>query len=77
MWDKFLDIIFWIAEQAVGLLPTYTPSNTGMIQSLVNALGTFNQWFPVVEMVECMIAYLSFAVLYMLVKPILKWARLS
>jgi hypothetical protein len=77
MWDKFLDLIFWLAEGVVGLLPTYSPSNTGMIQSLVNALGTFNQWFPVYEMAECMISYLSFAVLYMVVKPILKFGRLS
>ena len=77
MWDKFLDLIFWIAESVVGLLPTYTPSNNGMIQSLMNALGVFNQYIPVVEMVECMIAYLAFCGIYMVVKPILKFGRVS
>ena len=77
MWDKFLDLVFWLAEGVVGLLPTYTPDNNGMIQSLVNALGTFNQYFPAVELAECMIAYLAFCVIYMVVKPILKFGRLS
>jgi len=77
MWDKFLDLIFWLAEGVVGLLPTYTPSNNGMIQSLMNALGTFNQYFPVVELTECLIAYLAFCVIYLGIKPILKFGRLS
>jgi len=77
MWEIFLDIIFYLAEAAVGLLPTYTPSNNGMVQSLVNALGMFNQWFPIYELTQCMIAYLAFCVLYMGIKPILKFGRLS
>lgn len=77
MWDKFLDLVFWLAEGVVGLLPTYTPSNNSMIQSLVSALATFNQYLPMVEMVECMIAYLAFCGIYMVVKPILKFGRLS
>lgn len=77
MWDKFLDLVFWIAEAVVGLLPTYTPDNTGMIQSILNALGAFNEYFPAVELAECLIAYLAFAALYMVVKPILKFGRLS
>ena len=75
--DKLLDIIFWIIEGVIGLLPTYTPANTGMINSLYNALAMFNQYIPIVEMAECIVAYLSFSVLYMSVKPILKLARLS
>ena len=77
MWDKFLDLIFWIATAVVGLLPTYTPDNNGMIQSLMNALGVFNQYFPAVELAQCMIAYLAFSVIYMVVKPILKFGRIS
>ena len=77
MWDKFLDIVFWIAEGVVSLLPTYTPDNTGMIQSILNALGAFNEYFPSVELAECLIAYLAFAGIYMVVKPILKFGRLS
>ena len=77
MWDKFLDLVFWLAEGVIGLLPTYIPDNNGMIQSMVNALGIFNQYFPAVELAECMIAYLAFAVIYMVVKPILKFGRLS
>lgn len=77
MWDKFLDLVFWIAEGVVGLLPTYTPDNNGMIQSLMNALGVFNQYIPAVEMAECMIAYLAFCGIYMVVKPILKFGRIS
>ena len=77
MWDKFLDLVFWIAEGVIGLLPNYTPSNNGMIQSLVGALGTFNQYFPAEELAECMIAYLAFTAIYMIVKPILKFGRLS
>jgi riboflavin transporter FmnP len=77
MWDKFLDLIFWIAEGVVGILPTYTPENNGMIQSLVSALAVFNQYLPFVELVQCMIAYLAFSVIYMVVKPILKFGRLS
>lgn len=77
MWDKFLDLVFWLAEGVVGLLPTYTPANNGMIQSIVSALGTFNQYFPAVELVECMIAYLAFCVIYFPVKMILKFGRLT
>lgn len=77
MWDKFLDLIFWIAEGVIGLLPTYTPDNTGFIQSIMNALGAFNEYFPAVELAECMIAYLTFCGLYLVVKPILKFGRLS
>jgi len=77
MWDKFLDLLFWIAEAVVGILPTYTPDNTGMIQSLLVALGAFNEYFPAIELAECLIAYLAFSTLYMVVKPILKFGRLS
>lgn len=77
MWDYFLDLLFKMAEGVIGMLPTYSPSNTGMIQSLVNALGVFNQWFPVSEMVDCMIAYLAFSALYIPYRMILKWARLA
>jgi len=77
MWDKLLDIIFWLAEAVVGLLPEYTPDNNGMIQSVVNALGAFNEYFPAVELVECMVAYLAFCGVYLVVKPILKFGRLS
>lgn len=77
MWDWLIEIILWLAESAVNLLPTYVPSNNGFIQSLMTALGAFNQWFPAVELVECMIAYLAFSGIYMVVKPILKFGRLS
>jgi len=77
MWDKFLDLVFWLAEGVVDLLPTYTPDNTGFIQSLMNALGAFNEYFPAVELAECMIAYLAFCGVYLVVKPILKFGRLS
>lgn len=77
MWDKFLDLVFWLAEGVVGLLPTYTPDNTGMIQSILNAFGAFNEYFPAVELAECLIAYLAFCGVYLVVKPILKFGRLS
>jgi hypothetical protein len=75
--DKLLDVIFWFLKGVISLLPEYTIQNTGMIQTLVNWLATFNQYLPMVEMVESMIVYLTFCGLYLLVKPILKMSRLS
>lgn len=77
MIDKILDVIFWIIEAIIGLLPTYTPSETGSIQSLLNVLATFNNYLPFVEMAECIIAYLSFSALLLAVRPLLKWGRLA
>lgn len=77
MIDTILDIIFWFIEGVVSLLPNYDPPNDGMIQTLVSSLVVFNQYFPVVEMVECLAAYFSFVGIYMVVRPILKLGRLS
>lgn len=77
MIDIILDVIFWFVKAVIGLLPTYTPSNTGMFQSLLNSLATFNQYFPMVELAECLVAYLAFCVIYLGVRPILKLGRLA
>lgn len=77
MIDKLLDIAFWIATAVVNLLPTYTPSHSGDMQLLVNALATFNNYLPFVEMAECIVAYLAFSVLLLGLRPILKWGRLA
>lgn len=75
--DKILDVVFWIVEGVIGLLPTYEPPNTGMLQTMFNALATFNQYFPVVELAECVVAYLAFCVIYMIVRPIMKFGRVA
>lgn len=77
MWDILLDVLFKVAEWVVGMLPTYNPSNTGMIQSLLNALGFVNQWFPISEMVDCLISWLVFCTMYVPYRMMLKWARLA
>jgi hypothetical protein len=77
MIDKILDLIFGLIKAALSVLPDYTPPNTGMLQSLVNWLVTFNQYLPMVEMVQCMVAYLAFVGIYMVVRPILKFVRVT
>jgi len=75
--DKFLDIVFWIVKGVIGILPTYSPDNPGSTQSLFNALSSFNDYIPIVEMAECVIAYLAFCALYLGLKPILKLAHIT
>lgn len=77
MIDKILDVIFWIIEAIIGLMPTYVPTEMGAIQSLLNVLATFNNYLPFVEMAQCVIAYLSFCALLLAVRPLLKWGRMA
>jgi hypothetical protein len=77
MIDKILDVIFWIIEAIINILPTYSPAETGSIQSLLNTLAVFNNYLPFVEMAQCIIAYLSFCVLLLSVRPLLKWGRMA
>jgi len=75
--DKALDLLFWIAEAVINLLPTYSPSEPGSIQSVLDVLATFNNYIPIVEMAYCIIAYLSFCTVWLGARMIMKLGRLG
>jgi hypothetical protein len=77
MIDTILDVIFWILEALVGLLPEWTPPFVDDLQSLMNWLAQINDYFPVVELGQCIVAYFGFVAVLMVARPFLKWGRLA
>jgi len=77
MIDKILDVLFWIVEAAIGLLPTYTPPGVAEVQWLIDQLAMIDNYFPIVTLAQCIGAYYSFVVIIMLARPVLKWARIA
>ena len=74
--DAILDVVFWFVKAVIGLLPNYSPPDGSSIQLLIDSLATFNNFFPAIELVECIIAYLAFCGVVLLVKPMLSFGRL-
>jgi hypothetical protein len=77
MIDTILDIIFWFIEGAIDLLPDWTPPFISELQQLMNWLAQINDYFPVVELGQCILAYFSFVAILLIARPFLKWGKLA
>jgi len=75
--DKLLDVIFWLAESVIGILPTYDFPYTNAVSLLATAIATVDQYFPITDLFQIIILYVAYYGLVTWVRPMLKFVRLA
>ncbi len=75
--DKLLDVVFWLCEAVIGLLPNYTWEHSDAINLLANVIYTIDKYFPVDTLFQIIGIYVGYYAIVTWVRPLLKFVRLA
>jgi len=76
MIDTILDIVFWVINAVVGLLPEWSIGHDNALVTLATTIATFDQYFPITDLFQIITIYLVYYGYVIWIRPLLSLAQL-